>query len=114
MQLWGQSSDWQGCCAWHAGRRDAVCRGLFGGTTMTSVVDTSTPANWLRSAIMVIGGVLGLFWSEGALATLAIIGGAIMVIDGGLGLWRLAFGERSGQFWPAVVRSALAVLAGLL
>ncbi|SHF00393.1 Uncharacterized membrane protein HdeD, DUF308 family [Devosia limi DSM 17137] len=69
----------------------------------------------LRAGIMVVGGLLGLFWPSGALATLVTIGGVLMILDGGLGLWRLAFAlERSSQFWATVARGAVAVIAGLM
>ncbi|QEE21524.1 DUF308 domain-containing protein [Youhaiella tibetensis] len=86
--------------------------------TMTDIVDGQSSGFWaiaIRGAVMVVAGLLALFAPLLALATLVMIGGALMIIDGGLGLWGLLFGgKRTQSFWASVSRQLLAVIAGIL
>jgi uncharacterized membrane protein HdeD (DUF308 family) len=49
-----------------------------------------------------------------ALTWLVILGGALFLIDGALGLWSLTFGHaKTGNFWFDIARNVLAVIAGV-
>jgi uncharacterized membrane protein HdeD (DUF308 family) len=46
---------------------------------------------------------------------LVVLGGAIMLVDGALGLWSLTFGgAKTGNFWFDVVRNVLALICGVI
>lgn len=83
-------------------------------------VSSKTKRRWalitaIRAAIMLIGGIYAIFWPAAALTALVIVGGAMLLIDGLLGVWSLTFGgAKTGNFWFDVVRNALAVLVGVL
>src|SRR5690606_13806040 len=50
-----------------------------------------------------------------ALAVLILVGGALLLVDGVLGLWSLTFGGgKTGNFWFDVVHNALAIIVGVL
>src|SRR3982750_3110077 len=69
----------------------------------------------LRALLMLLAGLYAVIWPGAALAILVIAGGAILLIDGVLGLWSLTFGgAKTGNFWFDVVRSILAIITGLL
>ena len=69
----------------------------------------------LRGALMLIAGIYAVIWPVQALAALILVGGALLLIDGILGLWSLTFGgAKTGNYWFDVVRNALAVIVGIL
>ena len=69
----------------------------------------------LRGLLMLLAGLYAVIWPTAALAVLVIAGGAILLIDGVLGLWSLTFGgAKTGNFWFDVIRNILAVIVGVL
>ncbi|MEO8756669.1 MAG: DUF308 domain-containing protein [Devosia sp.] len=69
----------------------------------------------LRGLLMLLAGLYAVIWPGAALAVLVIAGGAILLIDGVLGLWSLTFGgAKTGNFWFDVVRNVLAIITGIL
>ena len=69
----------------------------------------------LRGLLMLLAGLYAVIWPGAALAVLVIAGGAILLIDGVLGLWSLTFGgAKTGNFWFDVVRNVLAIITGVL
>lgn len=69
----------------------------------------------LRGVLMLIAGIYAVIFPVQALAALVIVGGALLLIDGVLGLWSLTFGgAKTGNFWFDVVRNALAIVVGVL
>lgn len=85
---------------------------------MADAIDGQSSGFWavgLRGILMLIAGLLALFAPMLTLTTMVMVGGALMIIDGGLGLWALLFGGRRTESFPAsVARQILAVLAGIL
>jgi uncharacterized membrane protein HdeD (DUF308 family) len=68
----------------------------------------------LRGLLMLLAGLYAVIFPGLALTGLVIIGGALLLVDGALGLWSLTFGgARTGNYWFDVVRSALALLTGV-
>ena len=60
----------------------------------------------VRGLLMLLAGLYAVIWPGAALAVLVIAGGAILLIDGVLGLWSLTFGgAKTGNFWFDVVRN---------
>jgi uncharacterized membrane protein HdeD (DUF308 family) len=56
-----------------------------------------------------------VIWPAEALVVLVVLGGALLLVDGVLGLWSLTFGgAKTGNFWFDVVRNVLAILTGAL
>lgn len=84
------------------------------------VVSSETKKRWalitaLRGVLMLIAGLYAIFAPTEALTVLVIAGGALMLVDGVLGLWSLTFGgAKTGNFWFDVVRNALGIIAGIL
>ncbi len=69
----------------------------------------------LRGVLMLVAGVYAVLFPAAALMVLAVVAGALFVVDGVLGLWTITFGGgRTGNFWFDVVRNALSILVGLL
>lgn len=69
----------------------------------------------LRGALMVLAGLYAVIWPGQALLVLVVLGGALLIIDGVLGLWSLTFGgAKTGNYWFDVVRNALGLLLGIL
>ena len=69
----------------------------------------------LRALLMLLAGLYAVIWPVSALSVLVIAGGAVLLVDGVLGLWSLTFGgAKTGNFWFDVVRSVLAILTGLV
>jgi uncharacterized membrane protein HdeD (DUF308 family) len=69
----------------------------------------------LRGVLMVIAGLYAVIWPEAALTVLIIAGGALLLIDGVLGLWSLTFGgAKTGNYWFDVIRNVLAIITGVL
>ncbi len=69
----------------------------------------------LRGVLMVIAGIYAVVAPGAALTVLVIVGGALLIVDGVLGLWSLTFGgAKTGNFWFDVIRNVLALLLGIL
>lgn len=69
----------------------------------------------LRGLLMLIAGIYAVVFPAQALTVLVIWGGALLLIDGVLGLWSLTFGgAKTGNFWFDVVRNVLAIIVGVL
>ncbi len=69
----------------------------------------------LRGVLMVIAGIYAVVAPAAALTVLVIVGGALLIVDGVLGLWSLTFGgAKTGNFWFDVIRNVLALLLGIL
>jgi uncharacterized membrane protein HdeD (DUF308 family) len=69
----------------------------------------------LRGVLMIIAGLYAVFAPGAALTVLVIVGGALILIDGVLGLWSLTFGGgKSGNYWFDVIRNVLAIVLGVL
>lgn len=69
----------------------------------------------LRGVLMLLAGLYAVIWPVQALAVLVIVGGALLLVDGILGLWSLTFGgAKTGNYWFDVVRNALAIIVGIL
>lgn len=69
----------------------------------------------LRGVLMLLAGLYAIIFPAQALTVLVIMGGALLLIDGVLGLWSLTFGgAKTGNYWFDVVRNALAIIAGVL
>jgi uncharacterized membrane protein HdeD (DUF308 family) len=85
---------------------------------MATVADLKTRWAWitgLRGLLMLLGGLYAVIWPVQALAVLVVVGGALLLVDGVLGLWSLTFGgAKTGNYWFDVVRNVLAVITGVL
>ncbi len=69
----------------------------------------------LRGLLMLLAGLYAVIWPAQALLVVVIAGGALLVVDGLLGIWALTFGgAKTGNFWFDVVRNILAVIVGVL
>lgn len=69
----------------------------------------------LRGLLMFIGGVYAVLLPTEALTVLVLFGGALLLIDGVLGLWSLTFGGgKSGNYWFDVVANAASLLLGIV
>lgn len=69
----------------------------------------------LRGVLMLLAGLYAVIWPAEALVVLVVLGGALLLVDGVLGLWSLTFGgAKTGNFWFDVVRNVLAILTGAL
>lgn len=83
-------------------------------------VSSDTRKRWawitgLRGLLMLLAGLYAVIFPTQALLVLVIFGGALLLIDGVLGLWSLTFGgAKTGNFWFDVVRNVLAIITGIL
>lgn len=83
-------------------------------------VSSDTKKKWawitgLRGLLMLLAGLYAIFFPVEAFKVLVIFGGALLLIDGVLGLWSVTFGgAKTGNFWFDVVRSILAIITGVL
>lgn len=69
----------------------------------------------LRGLLMLLGGLYAIVFPAQALTVLVIAGGALLIVDGVLGLWSLTFGgAKTGNFWFDIVRNALTLILGVL
>lgn len=69
----------------------------------------------LRAFLMLLAGLYAVLFPISALTALVLIGGALFLIDGVLGLWSITFGgAKTGNYWFDVVRNALAIIMGVL
>jgi uncharacterized membrane protein HdeD (DUF308 family) len=72
-------------------------------------------ATGLRALLMLLFGIYCVIWPTQALTTLVIVGGVVLLVAGVLGLWGLTFGgAKSPTYWWDVLRSALAIIVGVL
>jgi len=56
-----------------------------------------------------------VIWPGTALFVLVMVGAAVLIVDGVLGVWALTFGgAKTGNFWFDVVRNVLAIVVGVL
>ncbi|HVX72918.1 MAG: HdeD family acid-resistance protein [Devosia sp.] len=69
----------------------------------------------LRGLVMLLAGLYAVIWPGTALLVLVMVGAAVLLVDGLLGLWALTFGgAKTGNFWFDVVRNVLAIIVGVL
>ena len=71
----------------------------------------------LRGLLMLVAGLYAIFFPGLALTSLVLIGGALLLVDGVLGVWSLTFGHadaKTGNYWFDIVRNVLAINTGLL
>jgi uncharacterized membrane protein HdeD (DUF308 family) len=85
---------------------------------VVTVADLKKQWAWitgLRGLLMVIAGIYAVIWPAQALTIIVIAGGALLLIDGVLGLWSLTFGgAKTGNSWFDVIRNVLAIITGVL
>ena len=75
----------------------------------------ATSLTALRGVILIVAGLFALVYPREALRLLIFVGGGILILDGVLNMASLKLsGPRDLTFWTGVVRSVLAILAGLL
>jgi len=83
-------------------------------------ISSDTKKRWawitgLRGLLMLLGGIYAVLFPGAALTVLVIFGGALLLVDGILGLWSLTFGgAKTGNYWFDVVRNVLAIIVGVL
>jgi uncharacterized membrane protein HdeD (DUF308 family) len=83
-------------------------------------ISSDTRKRWawataLRGLLMLLAGLYAIFFPAQALTILVVAGGALLLVDGLLGLWSLTFGgAKTGNYWFDIVRNALAVITGVL
>jgi uncharacterized membrane protein HdeD (DUF308 family) len=69
----------------------------------------------LRALVMLLAGLYAVIWPASAIAFIVLLAGAVLVVDGVLGVWALTFGgAKTGNFWFDVVRNVLAIIVGVL
>ena len=69
----------------------------------------------LRGLVMLLAGLYAVIWPGTALLVLVMVGAAVLIVDGLLGIWALTFGgAKTGNFWFDVVRNVLAIIVGVL
>ncbi len=69
----------------------------------------------LRALVMLLAGLYAVIWPGTALFVLVMVGAAVLIVDGVLGVWALTFGgAKTGNFWFDVVRNVLAIIVGVL
>lgn len=72
-------------------------------------------ATALRGVLLLLAGIYAIFMPGAALAALVLLGGALFLVDGLIGLWSLTFGgAKSGNYWFDVVRNVLSIISGLI
>jgi uncharacterized membrane protein HdeD (DUF308 family) len=69
----------------------------------------------LRGVLMLVAGLYAVAFPGLVLTLVVLLGGALLLLDGVLGLFGLTFGHaKTGNYWFDVVRNGLAVLTGVL
>lgn len=69
----------------------------------------------LRGLLMLLFGLYAAIFPGLALTALVVVGGALLLVDGVLGLWSHTFGDaKTGNYWFDVVRNGLAVICGAI
>lgn len=72
-------------------------------------------ATALRGLLMLLAGIYAVIAPLDALAVLVLFGGALLIIDGALGLWSLTFGGgKSGNYWFDVIANAGSLILGIV
>src|SRR5690606_35878683 len=93
-------------------------RGPRGGLEMAVSSQTKRRfalATALRGLLMLLAGIYAVIWPAETLTVLVLFGGALLVIDGVLGLWSLTFGGgKSGNYWFDVIANAASLILGIL
>lgn len=80
-----------------------------------TTIQKSAVLTALRGVLMVLAGLYAIIFPGWALTVLIALGGALLLVDGLLGVWSLTFGHaRSGNYWFDVIRNILAILTGVL
>jgi uncharacterized membrane protein HdeD (DUF308 family) len=83
--------------------------------TVPTMGRMSSSLTALRGLLMLLAGLYALIFPGLALTSLVLLGGALFLVDGILGLWSLTFGHaKTGNFWFDIARNVLAVIAGAL
>ena len=83
---------------------------ISGGTRRRYAAATA-----LRGVLLVLVGIYAIFFPGATLAALVLVGGALFLIDGVLGLWSLTFGgAKSGNYWFDVIRNVLSIISGVI
>jgi uncharacterized membrane protein HdeD (DUF308 family) len=83
-------------------------------------ISSDTKKRWawatgIRGLLMLLSGLYAIVFPTAALTILVVVGGALLLVDGVLGLWSLTFGgARTGNFWFDVVRNVFAIITGIL
>ena len=83
-------------------------------------VSSETKKRWalataLRGALLLLAGLYAVILPVDTLAVLVLLGGALFLVDGLIGLWSLTFGgAKSGNYWFDVIRNVLSVISGVL
>lgn len=83
-------------------------------------ISSDTRKRWawitgLRGLLMLLAGLYAVIFPAQALVVLVLFGGALLLVDGILGLWSLTFGgAKTGNFWFDVVRNVLSIITGVL
>lgn len=81
----------------------------------SSTAGLATTFTALRGVVLIIAGLFTLAYPLEALRLLIFVGGGILILDGVLNMASLRLsGPRDLTFWVGVVRSIMAVVAGLL
>ena len=81
----------------------------------TSSDGLATTLTALRGVVLIIAGLFTLVYPIEALRLLSFVGGGLLLLDGILNLAALRLnGPRDLTFWVGVLRSGLAIVAGLL
>jgi uncharacterized membrane protein HdeD (DUF308 family) len=81
-------------------------------------ISSDTRKRWawitgLRGVLMLLAGIYAVIFPAQALFVLVIFGGALLLIDGLLGLWSLTFGgAKTGNYWFDVIHNVLAIITG--
>ncbi len=69
----------------------------------------------LRGLVMLLAGLYAVIWPGTAIFVLVMVGAAVLIVDGVLGVWALTFGgAKTGNFWFDVIRNVLAIVVGVL
>ena len=69
----------------------------------------------LRALVMLLAGLYAVILPGTARVVLLMVGAAVLIVNGVLGVWTLAFGgAKTGNFWFDVVRNVLAIVVGVL
>lgn len=88
----------------------------IGGGPMAISSDTRKRWAWitgLRGLLMLLAGIYAVIFPAQALFVLVIFGGALLLVDGLLGLWSLTFGgAKTGNYWFDVIHNVLAIITG--
>lgn len=81
----------------------------------SSAAGLATTFTAIRGVVLIIAGLFTLAYPLEALRLLIFVGGGILILDGILNMASLRLsGPRDLTFWVGVVRSVLAIVAGLL